>query len=111
MTTTLTRDQAMERLDAANEIRLARAEFRRRLAPLRLPGGCLVAADLIATPPPWAVTWATFGVLMAIPGFGPQKVTRALIATRVEHQLQVGELTATQRDALVAWLRARGGES
>lgn len=111
MTTTITRDEAMARLEAANAVRLPRAEFRRRLAQLTLPGGCLVAADLIERPPEWAETWAVFGVLMAIRAFGPQKVTRALMVTRVEHQLRVGELTASQRTALCDWLRARAGDA
>ena len=108
-TATVTRDEALVRLEAANAIRAARAEFRRRVGRLTLSGGCLVVAELIEDPPEWAATWAAFGALMTIRGFGHGKVTHALTVNGVSSRFRLGNLTARQRRALVAWLRERGG--
>lgn len=108
---TITRAEALARLDAANAIRSARAEWRRRLAGLTLPGGCLVTAELITDPPEWAATWPVFGALMCIRGFGPGKVYDLIDSNRVSRRFRVGDLTPRQRDALVTWLRARGADA
>ncbi|MGD0386383.1 MAG: hypothetical protein ABSB73_09635 [Solirubrobacteraceae bacterium] len=83
----------------ANEIRLARAALKRKINT-----GEIAAADVILRCPPEARTWPVTGVLRAQRRWGDYQAGGLLHRAGVSEYLTVGELTARQRAAIVAWL-------
>jgi len=90
----------MRALDHANQIRTARATLKNELAT-----GHAQIEDVLAQPPAFAATAKVSDLLLAIPGFGPARATRALARCRIPYRKTAAGLSERQRVALIALLR------
>lgn len=86
-------------LDRANEIRLARAELRRRIA-----SGEVTVASVLLEVPAEAESWAVADVIRAQRRWGRQRAMKLLARNRVSEVKPVGKLTERQRQILAAAL-------
>jgi hypothetical protein len=91
--------QRMRALERANEIRLARAELKRRIAD-----GAVSAADVILAPPREADTWALGELLMSQRRWGNTRCSKFLSRFQINETKTVGALTDRQRRLLAAQL-------
>jgi predicted flap endonuclease-1-like 5' DNA nuclease len=93
------RAQQMRALGNANHVRTARATLKNDLAR-----GRVRIEDVLNQPPAFATAAKVSDLLLAIPGVGPVRATRALIRCQIPHTKTVAALTARQRLALLALL-------
>jgi hypothetical protein len=96
MTPTPQRLQALER---ANEIRLARAELKRRIAE-----GEVSVADVLLDPPLEAGSWAVGDLLMSQRRWGNSRCRKFLFRHHITETKPVSALTERQRRLLAAQL-------
>jgi hypothetical protein len=89
----------MRALRSANEVRLARAQLRRRIA-----AGELSAADVILGPPRKARTWQLMEVLSSQRQWGQARTRRFLASAQIDGRKPIGTLTDRQRRLLAAQL-------
>jgi hypothetical protein len=90
-------------LKRANEIRLARAELKRRIAV-----GDLSAANIILASPEEATSWAVWDLLMSQRRWGSSRCRKFLHTNNIPETKQVGALTNRQRELLAGQLVSRG---
>jgi hypothetical protein len=98
MTATPQRLRALER---ANEIRLARAELRRRIAE-----GDVSVAVLLLDPPLEAASWAIGDVLTSQRRWGTSRCRKFLSRSHIMETKPVGALTERQRRLLADQLES-----
>jgi hypothetical protein len=99
-TATLTPDAHRFRaLARANEIRMARAELKRRIAE-----GEIDAADVILDRPFAALSWPVGELLMSQRGWGATRCRRFLARSNISERKRIGDLTERQRHMLAAQL-------
>ena len=91
--------QRMRALERANEIRLARAELKRRIAD-----GEVSAADVILAPPREAVTWALGEMLTSQRRWGGTRCRKFLSQFQITETKAIGALTERQRRMLAKGL-------
>jgi hypothetical protein len=91
--------QRMRALERANEIRLARAELKRRIAD-----GEVSAADVILAPPREAATWALGELLTSQRRWGGTRCRKFLSQFQITETKAIGALTERQRRVLAAQL-------
>ncbi len=91
--------QRMRALGRANEIRLARAELKRRIAD-----GEVSAADVILAPPREAGTWALGELLISQRRWGGTRCRKFLSRCQINETKTVGALTDRQRRLLATQL-------
>jgi hypothetical protein len=84
--------QRLQALERANEIRLARAELKRRIA-----FGAISAADVILDPPLEASSWAIAELLLSQRRWGDTRCRKFLLRNQISENKQVGALTPRQR--------------
>lgn len=95
--------QRLRALERANEVRLARAEIKRRIAEEELS-----AAEIILSCP-WEVgTWSVADLLMSQRRWGISRCRKFLARIEISEVKAVGKLTERQRRLLVAELAAGG---
>jgi hypothetical protein len=102
MTQTATMTPAPQRLRAlerANEIRLARAELKRRIAD-----GDVSVADVLHDPPVEANSWAIGDVLTSQRRWGSTRCRKFLSRNHITETKPVGALTERQRLLLAGQL-------
>lgn len=87
--------QRMRALERANEIRLARADLKRRIAD-----GGVSAAEVILAPPREARTWALGDLLMSQRRWGDTRCRKFLSPFQITETKAVGQLTERQRRLL-----------
>ena len=92
--------QRMDALKSANQIRTARAEFKRDLK-----AGRKEVTGYILEPPEWLLTAKMFDLLLAVPKMGRVKVNRILTQCRISPSKTIGGLSERQRGEIVAYLR------
>jgi hypothetical protein len=101
-TAIMTREpQRLRALERANEIRLARADLKRRIAD-----GDTSAAEVILTPPCEASSWAIGDLLMSQRRWGATRCRKFLVRNQINETKAVGTLTERQRRLLANQLRA-----
>ncbi|MDQ6778728.1 MAG: hypothetical protein M3071_21460 [Actinomycetota bacterium] len=104
MTETATTSQDPQRrraLERANQVRLARAELKRRIAEGEVP-----AASIILDAP-WEVSsWPVGDLLMSQRRWGSTRCQKCLRGLEISETKQIGTLTERQRVALAARLDA-----
>ena len=93
--------QRMRALGRANEIRLARAELKRRIAD-----GEVSAAQVILAPPREAATWALGELLMSQRRWGGTRCRKFLSRFQINETKPVGALTDRQRRLLATHLES-----
>ena len=91
--------QRHEALAQANWVRTQRAALK-----ADLKRGAVSIKALIADPPPYLAAAKLTELLLALPGYGPVKVTRLLGRCRVSPTKTIGGLSARQREELIAAL-------
>jgi hypothetical protein len=102
-TAILTRQpQRLRALERANEIRLARAELKRRIAD-----GDISAAEVILAPPVAAISWSVGDLLMSQRRWGNTRCRKFLLRNQINENKAIGALTERQRRLLADQLRAR----
>jgi hypothetical protein len=94
--------QRLRALERANEIRLARAELKRRIAD-----GDISAAEVILSPPGAAMSWAIGDLLMSQRRWGTTRCRKFLLRNQINENKTIGALTDRQRRLLADQLCAR----
>lgn len=89
----------MRALERANEIRLARAELKRRIAD-----GDVSAAEVILNPPREACSWSVADLLMTQRRWGSTRCRKFLLRNQVSETKPLAALTERQRRLLAAQL-------
>src|SRR5438046_3208268 len=90
------RDQRMEALKRANDIRVRRAKLKKDLKD-----GRVRIQAILSNPPEYVSTAKVFDILMAVPKFGRVKAARFLNQCRISQSKTVGGLSDRQRAELV----------
>ena len=90
------RDQRMEALKRANDIRVRRARLKKDLKD-----GHVRVQTILGDPPDYVETAKVFDILMAVPKFGRVKAARFLNQCRISQSKTVGGLSDRQRAELV----------
>ena len=93
--------QHMQALAKANEVRLARAELKRRVAI-----GDIAAAEVILTSPWEAETMTVSDLLLSQRRWGNQRCRKLLAQVPLTESKTIGTMTERQRVALAALLSA-----
>ena len=96
--------QHMRALERANQVRLARAELKRRIAD-----GKVDAADVILECPWEAESMAVADLLMSQRRWGHTRCRKFLAQIPMSEKKPVGSMTERQRRALAAMLRSSRG--
>ncbi|MDQ6746405.1 MAG: hypothetical protein M3Z27_10390 [Actinomycetota bacterium] len=91
--------QRLRALERANEVRLARAELKRRIAE-----GEVSVAEVILRSPWEATSWNVGDVLMSQRRWGTTRCRKFLAQHQISETKRVGTLTARQREMLVQGL-------
>ena len=91
--------QRLRALERANEVRLARAELKRRIA-----GGYVSAADVILACPQEASSWSMRELLMSQRRWGSKRCRTFLERNQIGELKPVGTLTERQKRSLAAQL-------
>ncbi|MEA2160707.1 MAG: hypothetical protein QOD66_3087 [Solirubrobacteraceae bacterium] len=92
--------QRLRALGRANEVRLARAELKRRIAE-----GDVSAGEVILTSPWEASSWTVGDLLMSQRRWGSTRCRKFLSRNQIGEMKQVGALTERQRRMLAAALQ------
>jgi hypothetical protein len=95
--------QFMRALQAANQVRLARAELKVLIAK-----GDVAAADVVLTCPTEAARMALTDLLLAQRSWGPARCRRLLCSASLREDKTIGSMTDRQR-GVVASLLAESG--
>src|SRR5207245_11252670 len=90
------RDQRMEALKRANDIRVRRAKLKKDLKD-----GRVRIQTILSNPPEYVSTAKVFDILMALPKFGRAKAARFLNQCGIRQSKTVGGLSDRQRAELV----------
>src|SRR3989441_12897116 len=90
------RDQRMEALKRANDIRVRRAKLKKDLKD-----GRVRIQTILNNPPEYVSTAKVFDILMAVPKFGRVKAARFLNQCRISQSKTVGGLSERQRAELI----------
>jgi hypothetical protein len=91
--------QRMRALERANEVRLARADLKRRIAQ-----GDVCAADIILDCPWEASTWSVGDLLLSQRRWGSTRCRKFLVRNQINEKKQIGDLTDRQRRLLAEQL-------
>jgi hypothetical protein len=94
--------QCLAALERANDVRVARAQLKRRVK-----AGRLTAAEVVLTSTWQARTMPVGDLLMSQRGWGRVRARRLLLSLAVPENKQIGTLTERQRLAIAAILTAR----
>jgi len=95
--------QFMRALQAANRVRLARAELKVHVAR-----GELEAAEVVLTCPAEAASMALTDLLLAQRSWGPARCERFLFSASLREDKTIGSMTERQRRVVAALLTTSG---
>jgi hypothetical protein len=96
------REQRMEALRKANEVRSYRAVVKRELGAGRQP-----LVPLLSAPPAELETMKVYELLLALPKVGRVKANRVLATCRISPSKTLGGLSERQRGEILGLLRRR----
>lgn len=94
------REQSMDALAYANQVRSTRADFKAMLKASTREVALEAVADLIVEPEPWIRTMKVHTLLLALPYVGRVRAGEWLRRAETEPATRVEELTSRQRRAL-----------
>jgi hypothetical protein len=102
-TAIITQDpQRLRALERANEVRLARAALKRRIAEGKVPASSIILDS------PWeARSWSVGDLLMSQRRWGSTRCQKFLRGLEISETKPIGKLTERQRVALATHLDAR----
>lgn len=102
-TATMTAEpQRLRALERANQVRLARAELKRRIAD-----GEALAADVILTCPQEMDSWSVAELLMSQRRWGSTRCRKFLARNQINERKTLGALTERQRQLIATQLPRR----
>jgi hypothetical protein len=102
-TATISQDpQRLRALERANQVRLARANLKRKIAQGQVP-----VASIILDAPWEAISWSVGELLMSQRRWGSTRCQKFLRPLEISETKQIGTLTERQRLALATHLDAR----
>jgi hypothetical protein len=102
-TATISQDpQRLRALERANQVRLARADLKRKIAE-----GAVPAASIILDAPWEASSWSVGELLMSQRRWGSTRCQKFLRSLEISENKQIGSLTERQRLVLANQLEAR----
>src|SRR6202051_356784 len=90
------RDQRMDALKRANDVRVRRAKLKKDLKE-----GKVRIEQILDNPPEYVSTAKVMDILMAVPKFGRVKAARFLNTCRISQSKTVGGLSDRQRAELI----------
>src|ERR1700751_3862495 len=90
------RDQRMDALKRANDVRVRRARLKKDLKD-----GRVHIEQILGNPPEYVSTAKVIDILMAVPKFGRVKAARVLNTWRISQSKTVGGLSDRQRAELI----------
>jgi hypothetical protein len=93
--------QPLRALERANEVRLARAELKRKIAD-----GDVSAAETILMCPREAASWTVGHLLMSQRRWGSTRCRKFLMRNQIGEMKQIGALTERQRQLLAQQLQS-----
>src|SRR5512133_1454812 len=93
------RDQRMDALKRANDIRVRRARLKKDLKD-----GRIRIEKILENPPEYVSTAKVFDMLLSVPKFGRVKAARFLNQCRISQSKTVGGLSERQRGELIGLL-------
>jgi hypothetical protein len=93
--------QRLRALERANEVRLARAELKRRIAE-----GELSAAEVILENPPEVQTWTVGELLRSQRRWGGTRCRKFLSRNQISEVKRIETLTERQRHLIIAQLQS-----
>ena len=93
-------EQRLHALAKANQVRSARAQLKRDLA-----ANSVELTRILADPPPCAHTARVRELLVAVPGIGPARASRALSHCRIAEAKTIAGLSGRQRAELIDLLQ------
>ncbi len=96
--------QRLQALERANEVRLARADLKRRIADREIS-----AAEVILNCPWEAHSWAVCDLLMSQRRWGRTRCQKFLARNQISEVKTIGALTERQRNVLAAQLECASG--
>jgi S13-like H2TH domain len=89
-------EQRLGALQRANKIRAERSRLKKDIA-----SGRVQIAEVLSRPPGFAETERVATLLLAVPMFGPARVSKLLARERISATKRLGALTDRQRQALI----------
>jgi hypothetical protein len=89
-------EQRLGALQKANKIRVERSRLKKDLA-----AGQIQISDVLAHPPACAETERVSVLLLAVPMYGPARVSKLLLRERISETKRLGGLSDRQRHALI----------
>lgn len=92
--------QRLDALRKANEIRSCRSQLKKDIA-----AGTFNIVDLLASPPEFAESERLVVLLSAVPGYGPTRVSKLLLKTKISESKRLAGLTERQRAELIQHFR------
>jgi hypothetical protein len=95
-----TRDQRIDALRQANEVRIGRARLKKEIA-----AGKAQLEQVLAHPPECVTTAKVYDLLLAVPKIGPATASRILGRCRIAQAKTVGGLSERQRRELIDALK------
>jgi hypothetical protein len=95
--------QHLQALERANQVRLARADIKRRIA-----SGDLSAAEIVRTPPEEVLTMEVAELLTSQRRWGHTRARRFLAGIPLTETKTLGSMTLRQRETLASMLAALG---
>lgn len=98
--------QRLRALERANQVRLARADLKRRIAAGKVP-----AASIILDAPWEASSWSVGDLLMSQRRWGSTRCQKFLRGLEISETKQIGTLTERQRVALATHLDGRARDA
>jgi hypothetical protein len=97
-------EDRLRSLQLATRVRARRGELRRSIGSLPPPAGRRELAAWLITPPDWLLSARTVETLTWPRYLGNQRARQLIRRARVSEQRRVGDLTDTERRALLALL-------
>jgi len=89
-------EQRLWALQRANTIRVERSRLKKDLAAGRVP-----ITEVLSQPPAFVDTERVAVLLLAVPTYGPARVSKLLARERISETKRLGALTDRQRQALI----------
>jgi len=89
-------NQRLDALHKANEIRSRRSQLKKDLAARNVQ-----ILDILTSPPDFAHSERIAVLLLALPGYGPARVSKLLHKTRISESKRIGGLSERQRAELI----------
>ena len=108
MSVTESKPQHLVALEKGNQIRYARAEFKRQVRELERGEALFAIGELFDDPPEWAMTWPVEKPILAVKNTKRKMMDKALEAANLQASKRIENCTRRQLDILADFYREAG---